>query len=150
MLKQCVLTTTKILRDRGGDKYIMMGTFVKWETLREIPEEEVIERLTYWRGHYKNKEVAEGLEIEEWKLYDLYKKYKIPAKMIRQPKTDKQQGQANQVEMYVPVSQFSQGTRITINKEFSGQSLISRLNQIIGFIEEGGEYSLKLIIEETA
>lgn len=131
-------------------KYIMMDTFVKWETLKELPEEELVERLTYWRGHYKNKEVAEGLGIEEWKVYDLYKKHKIPAKLVRQSKQDKKQAQNGQVEVYVPVPQFPSGTRITIDKEFTGESLIARLNQIIGFIEEGGEYSLKMIIEETA
>ncbi|MFF2889493.1 hypothetical protein [Paenibacillus sp. NPDC057967] len=128
-------------------RYVMYDTIIKLDKLLELPREEMIERLTYWRHHYRNKEVSEGLGVEDWKVYELYKKHKIPAKMQRQPK---EADATKVVEVFTPVPMFPSGTRITIDKQFSGESLVTRLQQIIGFIEEDGEYNLKLIIEETA
>lgn len=133
------------------ERFIMYDTIIALDKLEELPEEEKLERLTYWRSHYKNKEVAAGLEIEEWRVYELYKKYKVPSKVSRPSKVkeavDTVKG-SNKVEVYTPSIILPSGFRISIDKEFSGADLMDRLSKLSVFMEVDSKYRIKLAIEE--
>ncbi|MEK4678182.1 MULTISPECIES: hypothetical protein [Bacillus] len=63
-----------------------LNTWIPLASFESLPAEEQKMRLQYWKEHFTNKEITAGLGTYNSKLYDLYKKHKIPTQGTAHPK----------------------------------------------------------------
>lgn len=122
-----------------------------YDNFIKLPEEEQIKRLTEWRQNLKNKEIAEKMGVEQWRLYELYKKYNIPNKAGRTRSIAVAITEPNRTITDVGVLPAQKtGFFVRLEGTYEGSTISEKILKLASVLEsESTKYRVTLLIEET-
>lgn len=122
-----------------------------YDNFIKLPEEEQIKRLTEWRQNLKNKEIAEKMGVEQWRLYELYKKYNIPNKAGRTRPIAVAITEPNRTITDVGVLPTQKtGFFVRLEGTYEGSTISEKILKLASVLEsESTKYRVTLLIEET-
>lgn len=131
-------------------KYVDYSVVLTYDNFIKLPEEEQIKRLKEWRQNLKNKEIAEKMGIEQWKLYELYKKYNIPTKSGKSMAVAITSATARTITDIEVLPAQRTGFFVRFDGTYEGSVISDKILKLASVLDgESTKYKVTLMIEET-
>ncbi|PGS63912.1 hypothetical protein COC69_31200 [Bacillus cereus] len=137
-----------------------LNTFLPLTSLESLSDEEQKLRLQYWKEHFTDKEILEGLGTYKKKLYDLYKKHDVSTTSKQRKATTLQEKETpvahipsslEPVESIEPCS-IPESFHIRYAGVKSKEKMIQQLKSIASLLEEETheQYEFSIQIHTTS